>query len=267
MDKWAGHPPKVNFSHWQTPPGDISLKLTEVHVWRASLLPDQAAKFWPLLSDDEQQRAAKFRHAKTQQRFIAARGILRLLLGQYLDCDPQTLEFTYGVNGKPMLQSPSTEFPIKFNLTHSGDLALYAFTLEYPLGIDLEQIRPDFNYLAIAQRFFTVQEVASILALSLQEQPTAFFQIWTAKEAYIKAEGGSVFAGLSQVEVKLNPIPEDNTWQIAQQISDRCLLYTLNPAAGYVASLVQSFPTHLSELKQPFSIRCWQWNDQQLTTS
>lgn len=267
MDKWAGRPQQVNFSHWRTPPGKIALKPMEVHVWRANLLLDQTAKFWPLLSPDEQQRAAKFRQAKVQQRFIAARGILRLLLGQYLACDPQVLEFTYGVHGKPILQSPRTEFPLEFNLTHSGALALYAFSLEYPLGIDLEQIRPDFTYLAIAQRFFSPQEVSSLLSLPSAEQSAAFFQIWTAKEAYIKAAGGSVFAGLSQFEVKLIRIPADNTWQIDQQISDRCLLYPLNPATDYVGSLVLTLPTNLSELKQLISIQCWQWDDQHFTTS
>ncbi|MBW4552055.1 MAG: 4'-phosphopantetheinyl transferase superfamily protein [Aphanocapsa sp. GSE-SYN-MK-11-07L] len=251
---------RIDSSSWQIPPANISLKLAEVHLWRASLLPEQTAEFWCLLSQDEQQRAEKFRQPKAQQWFIAARGILRLLLSRYLNCPPQALAFTYGAHGKPMLQRSFNDLRLEFNLTHSGDLALYAFTLEHPLGIDLEQIRPDFNYLAIAQRFFSAQEVASLLSLPLAEQPTAFFQIWTAKEAYIKAEGGSVFAGLSQFEVKLLQIPAENAWRIDQPISDRCLLYTLNPGPDYVASLVQTVPSNLPVTKQPISVQCWQWS-------
>jgi 4'-phosphopantetheinyl transferase len=253
---------QADFSNWQILPPHISLKLAEVHLWRVNLMPHSTAEFWRLLSQDEQQRAEKFRQAKTQQRFVTVRGILRLLLGRYLERDPKTLGFTYGVYGKPMLQSPDSHLPIEFNLSHSGDLALYALTLEHPLGIDLEQIRPDCNYLAIAQRFFTPSEVSGILSLPLEHQPAAFFQIWTAKEAYIKALGGSVFAGLSQFEVKLIRFPKDNAWQINEQIGDRCTLHTLNPGAGYAASLVETVPTNLSKGEHsPVSIQSWQWGD------
>ncbi len=253
---------QADFSSWRIPPPNISLQLAEVHLWRANLT--SRAEFWRLLAPDEQQRAEKLRQAKTQQRFVAARGILRLLLGQYLDCDPQTLGFTYGVNGKPRLHSLSNALPLEFNLTHSGDLALYALTLEHPLGIDLEQIRSDCNYLAIAQRFFTPAEVSGLVALPLEQQPTAFFQIWTAKEAYIKALGGSVFAGLSQLEVKLAWLPEQNTWTVSEFIcaADRCTLNTLNPGVDYVASLIQTVPSKRAESEHsPGSIQCWQWED------
>jgi 4'-phosphopantetheinyl transferase len=227
-------------------------------------MPTDTEQLWSFLSEDEQQRADKLRHDTTRQRFVAARGILRLLLAQYLNCDARDLGFTYGVNGKPRLQSLSSDLPLEFNLTHSGDLALYALTLEHPLGIDLEQIRPDCNYLAIAQRFFTAQEVSGLLSLPLEQQPAAFFQIWTAKEAYIKALGGSVFSGLSQLEVKLADLPEQNTWTVGKYVcaGDRCILYPLNSGAGYAASLVQTVtPDLVGTEVSPVSIQCWQWGD------
>jgi 4'-phosphopantetheinyl transferase len=255
---------QADFSTWPIPPPNISLKLAEVHLWQVNLMPYSSAEFWRLLSQDEQQRAEKFRQAKTQQQFVTVRGILRLLLGQYLESDPQTLSFSYGVHGKPRLQSPGNHLPLEFNLSHSGDLALYALTLEHPLGIDLEQIRPDCNYLAIAQRFFTAEEVSGLLSLPLEQQSAAFFQIWTAKEAYIKALGGSIFSGLSQLEVKLADLSEQNIWTVGKYVcaGDRCILYPLNPGAGYAASLVQTVTPDLGETESsPVSIQCWQWGD------
>jgi 4'-phosphopantetheinyl transferase len=254
----------AEFSNWQIPPPSISLKSAEVHLWRASLIPTDTEQLWSLLSEDEQRRAEKFRHGRTRQQFVAARGILRLLLAQYLNCDARNLGFTYGVNGKPRLQSLSSDLPLEFNLTHSGDIALYALTLEHPLGIDLEQIRSDCDYSAIAQRFFTAQEVSGLLALPLEQQPAAFFQIWTAKEAYIKALGGSVFSGLSQLEVKLAWLPAQNTCTISEYMyaGDFCTLHILNPGTDYVASLIQTVPANFAEAEHScVSIQCWQWED------
>ena len=75
---------------------------------------------------------------------MAARGFLRAILGLYLDCTPTELRFKYTEYGKPSLANPDVNSNLSFNLAHSGKLALYGITLERAIGVDIEQVRPEF---------------------------------------------------------------------------------------------------------------------------
>ncbi|HEY9646598.1 MAG TPA: 4'-phosphopantetheinyl transferase, partial [Chroococcidiopsis sp.] len=123
-----------------------------VHVWMACLerSPADQTMLYGLLSADEQERAARFYFELDRQRFIASRGLLRQILGRYLDCDPQAIAFSYAERGKPLLMGDFGGDPsgdkapcaVQFNLSHSGAIALYAIGQDRRIGIDIEQIRP-----------------------------------------------------------------------------------------------------------------------------
>lgn len=190
---------------WNSPPKQPTLSASDIHVWRAdlNLPPEQIETLATTLSADESDRANRFCFDKDRNNFIAARGILRSLLGTYLNLPPSQLEFIYSDRGKPSL---SVDIPgsLSFNLSHSNGLALYAVTSTSSIGIDIEYLRPMSDAVQLAKRFFSPREYEAIARLSPPEQQGAFFKAWTAKEAYLKATGIGLSGGLEKVEVSLD---------------------------------------------------------------
>lgn len=155
----------------------------------------------PLLSPDEAGRATRFRFPLDRDRFIIARAVLRILLGLYTDVSPVHLRFSYGPYGKPSLAGALPHGPVRFNLSHSRGLALYAVTRDREVGVDLEMIRADFGWRTVAGRLLSSGEIASISALPPEEQVQMFFTYWARKEALAKALGGGLALPLRQVEL------------------------------------------------------------------
>ena len=155
---------------WFPPPEHLSLGSGAVHVWRASLdlSPSQIERFRGTLDDDERSRADRFYFSRDRERFIVARGVLRALLGRYLNRAPESLSFSYSTHGKPALVSESGADAIRFNLSHSHGTALYAVTCGREIGVDLEFIRCDLEAEQIAERFFSHSEIVALRALPLE---------------------------------------------------------------------------------------------------
>src|SRR5579871_5061499 len=130
---------------WPTNLGDPPLIPGEIHVWSARL--DCASplleSLGATLSPDETVRANRFHFERDRTAFVATRGILRHLLGAYLSYIPSTVQFSYRSKGKPLLSPSAHPTPIEFNISHSHGLALLAFSLGSPVGIDVELIRSD----------------------------------------------------------------------------------------------------------------------------
>lgn len=181
---------------------DAPLSSNRIHVMCASLERSAAEieHFQQTLFDDERERAAKFRFEVHRRRFIVARGLLRKALSAYLGVAPRDIQFSYGSKGKPALVGSS----LQFNVSHSEEVAVYAFAVDMPLGVDVEHIRPLNDLEAIAQRFFSPGEWHAIEALPAEERVHAFFRCWTRKEAYIKATGDGLSYPLNQFEVSVN---------------------------------------------------------------
>jgi 4'-phosphopantetheinyl transferase len=179
----------------------------DVHVWRASLDLDRevSRRLEFVLDDDERARALRFILERDRNSFMAARGILRHLLGQYLDCRPQTVEFSYGPNGKPEVGVSHSRSLIRFNLSHSHGLAVFAVTLDRRVGIDVEMVRTESAGEDIAVRYFSTQEVNELRSLPAEQRPEGFFLCWTRKEAYVKAKGAGLQIPLNSFHVSLSP--------------------------------------------------------------
>jgi 4'-phosphopantetheinyl transferase len=148
----------------------------------------ESAAYFALLDASERQRAARFHFARDRDAFIASHGWLRTLLGQYLQTDPQSLEFTVGDRGKPAIHGAA----IQFNLSHSGAMAACAVTQDRPVGIDIERIRPMPELESIARRVLQPEECRQLLELGAEERLAAFFRCWTRREAYVKALGAGL---------------------------------------------------------------------------
>jgi 4'-phosphopantetheinyl transferase len=219
----------------------LTLARDEVHVWRASLEQPGArvGELRALLSPEEKGRAARFHFEKDRAHFVVARGVLRTLLGLYLGSRPAELNFTYSPFGKPALalDRPSAP-PILFNVSHSGGLALYAFTRGREVGVDVEQARADFAGEEIAARFFSAREVECLRAVGQDLRTEAFFNCWTRKEAYIKAIGEGLSRPLDSFAVSLTPgEPAALLYSANASEPSRWSFRELKPAPGYAAAL------------------------------
>jgi 4'-phosphopantetheinyl transferase len=188
--------------HWKLPPKRLRLAESSIHVWRADLTAADDG-VGELLSSDERERGQRFVFAKDRERWLRARGILRALLGIYLDLDASELRFTTGPHGKPALLSGSVS--LHFNVSHSEDLALYAFA-KIPVGVDVEIERPGIDAIALAERAFDRDQADRLRRLPAGERERAFLRVWVRHEASLKCRGDGLGAYLDQSGLWLTDI-------------------------------------------------------------
>ena len=243
-------------SDWPSPPTHLELVGDETHVWCArldELAPDLPA-FARLLSESEHKRADRFHLERDRQRFVVRHGLLRMILGGYLNIDPAQLAFTYESRGKPMLCLQDIALPLHFNLSHSNDVVLIAGNRQAALGVDVERVRfvPEADQ--IAAKFFSPQECAVLNAIPEERKMEAFFHCWTRKEAYLKATGEGIADALPRIEVSLAPGQPARLSKINNNPLAASLwrLTELAPAPGYVGALaIKADRLRLS---------CWRWS-------
>ncbi len=186
---------------------DFVLLDVDVHVWQADLdrPPEEMKTLSASLSADEMDRARRFHFNADRNRFMAARGILRCLLGSYLRVEPLELEFGYGGKGKPGLSCPWAASGLSFNLAHSRQLGIFAFALNRQVGIDIECFREITDIEAIAETNFHIRERAALQTIQAGARRAAFFRCWTRKEAFIKAIGQGLSQPLDRFDVSAMP--------------------------------------------------------------
>jgi 4'-phosphopantetheinyl transferase len=242
---------------WHSPPDALVLGRDEVHVWRVSLDQPRALRegFLHTLAADERARAVRYHFERDRQHFIVTRGVLRVVLGRYLNRAPECVAFCYGAHGKPSLADNTDPHAIRFNVSHSHGVALYAVTRGREVGIDLERIRSDLAVMELAERFFSQREIATLRTLPIEARRQAFFHCWTRKEAYIKACGEGLSMPLDQFDVSL--VPGEPAAVLGSQRDPAGFsgwsLQELPLAADYAAALAVE--------GHDWCLACWQWPD------
>ena len=227
--------------NWRYPVEAISLNADEVHVWQAPLAlakPD-LNYFYNILSPEERIRAARLRDTRLADRFIAARGWLRQILWQYIHIKPGDIQFTYNEHGKPAVAQAfanTSDQHVEFNLSHSGDLAMYAICRQRPVGIDVECIDDRLDMDVIAGKFFSPAELQMFRTTPAKQKAKTFYACWTQKEAYLKARGKgfchptnafSILPGRQSVlKHSLEPA-ENHRWSLLQWAPNRGTLAAL----------------------------------------
>jgi 4'-phosphopantetheinyl transferase len=178
----------------------------EVQVWQFGLDPLAATMSDPTtcLSQDERERAARFRFEVHRRRWVTARIALRQILALHAGASPASLRFHCDAYGKPALRPPHDG--VHFNLTHSGDLGLLAIA-PAPIGIDAECIDPRLDWDALTRRVASDDEREALRQCPVAEQRAAFFRLWTRKEAYIKGRGLGLSLPLSAITVPVTALP------------------------------------------------------------
>jgi len=225
---------------WRPLPELLTLGSNEVHVWRARLdqAPSQVQSLQQTLAADERARAERFYFQRDREHFIVARGLLRVILGRCMGMEPDRLAFCYNSYGKPALGRDSGGDTLRFNVSHSHELALYAVTREHEIDVDLERLRSDLADEQIAERFFSRREFAVLRAVPTNMRQEAFFKCWTRKEAYVKAKGKGLSLPLDQFDVSLapgEPAALLNT-KLDPEEASHWSLQELTPGPGYVAA-------------------------------
>ncbi len=230
-------------SCWPLSPAHPELYADEIHVWCAGL--DPLAADLPSFA----------RTLSAGERIIVRRGLLRKILGRYLDIDPARLSFIYESRGKPALAEIAEGKTPRFNLSHSDGLALFALTPQPDIGIDVERLRPIPESSQIAAKFFSPHENAMLNALPAEQTLEAFFNCWTRKEAYLKATGEGIADALPQIEVTLAPGQAAQLLNIAgnARAAAPWSLHSLLPAPGFIGALAAK--------AQGQHLVCWRWQE------
>ncbi|MFS8866897.1 4'-phosphopantetheinyl transferase family protein [Synechococcus sp. H65.1] len=198
----------------------LELEKPAIYLWLEEVPPLEALlPQLDLLSLEERQRAEQLHLLEDRRRFLAGRLLLRTLLSRYTGIPPQDISLDRTASGKPYWRDPP--LPLQFNLSHSQQGILVGLTLQRRIGVDLEQIRPVPYWQRIAQRYFSAAEQAHLLACPPPERDAVFLQMWTQKEALLKAMG----VGLAGAR------------RLARDPDPAWLVLPLRVAEGYVAAV------------------------------
>ena len=274
---------------WSEPPAHLELSCNEVHVWAVNLAQPEALalKLAAFLDEEERERAARFQFESLRQSFRVSHGALRLLLSRYANLAPERLRFAHGPFGKPELcslrlnlyrdihvaspvlsrhecrdtftnstaTSIEPQSAVRFNLSHSGELALLAVTRGREIGVDVEALRPVPEAESIARSNFSSNEYTAFCRLDQQQKLSAFFNCWTRKEAFIKAHGAGLSMPLEQFEVAFAPNEPARLTSIHgnARAAEQWTLCALHPADGYVAALAVA--------ARQMKLSCWRWSE------
>lgn len=247
-----GPPPAP--STWEGTARTPRLRTGEIHVFRTPLEvgDGRADDLRAYLSESELERIDALGDPDAARRTAVGRGLLRLLLGGYLDLDPAKVPLADGRRGKPVLDPTGLSVRLHFNHARSGGLGVYAFTTLGPVGVDVERVRP-LPDLEERTGHFSAVERDTLRKLPPGLRAEGFFQCWTRKQALLKASGGELPCSLRDFDVSLTPgVPARvYRWRDVSGPPGRWTLLHLRPEPGYVgAAAVRGSPKGL---------RTWSW--------
>lgn len=213
----------------------------DVHIWQWDLEAGDGSPDgdWLILSQEERERAGKFRFERHRRRFVAARGKLRHLLGRYLGIPPAAIALGYGPEGKPFCSCQPADWRICFNLSHSEDRAALAVSNGFEIGIDIEHIRPIDE--GVVQQVFSQHERTTFEALPPARRQSVFYESWARKEACLKALGTGFILSATHFEFDLEQSGDTSPRLVGGNAEEAGLwqvraLPTLSNYAGAVAA-------------------------------
>jgi 4'-phosphopantetheinyl transferase len=224
---------------WRQGPKDPAIWQNEVHVWRTRLDLDWSWTMDEALTLEDRARADRFRFESDRRRFCVARASMRIVLARYLKLKPSRLQIELGDYGKPFFADAKASQGLRFNLSHSNQIALMAVTRDREVGIDVEYMRHDFATNEVADHFFSPAEVQQFRSTPSEMKTQSFFNGWTRKEAYIKARGEGLSCPLDQFDVSIRP--DERPMLLNSRVDpddvSRWAFQNLHAGEGYAAAL------------------------------
>lgn len=237
---------------WHIPTMLPTLMENEVHVWLVPLnVPTMLSRYQQVLTEEELAQAQRFYFERDRLHWTIARAVLRLLLSHYTGVVPSYIELDKNAYGKPFIAQNASA--LRFNLSHSGDFALYAFAWQREVGIDIEYMRDNVAYDELAAHVFSSREREVLRTLSPILKHQAFYNAWTRKEAYIKARGLGLSLPLDLFDVSL--LPDEPAALLASREDEREVsrwsMHALPTSVNYAGALVVE--------GRDWLLCCWQW--------
>jgi len=224
----------------------------EIHVWRIDCGEDDGADDG-VLSADERARAAQFRFDDHRRRYVHVRTVLRRLLAGYLSAAPESFIFEYARYGKPSMAGGGP--PLHFNVSHSGDVALAAFSRSCSPGVDVERVRPLDDLAMLAAGVMSPSELARFHALPPAMRTRAFFLVWTRKEAVLKAQGIGLAGSMPAVEVSLGRHETLAMERAGSAILSSWRVWPLDAGDDYEASLAAAAGAEVKVIERVWAER------------
>ena len=217
---------------WSKTPHAPPLCLGEVHLWRASLTDNShLSECMKVLSRSEAIRAGNFVFERDRREYVISHGAVRMVLSRYSGIAPEELEFETAANGKPQLVERFTD--LRFNLSHTDGLALIAITRGRDVGVDVERVDESITFQDIADHYFEPRELWDLRIAPPDQRATRFFEVWTRKEAALKATGEGIAAFGRALNAELN-------------------VQSLRPADGYAGAVACA--------GSDWRLACWEWS-------
>lgn len=215
--------------------------------------------FYGALTESEQRKSERFSSNRGRSRYVFAHGMLRTILGCYMNRSPREVGITHGPFGKPSLAEPPAGHEITFSLSHSYDIVLCAFSLGRRVGIDVEHVRLIEGFRDIVENYFSPVERSAILSAPVEEQLNVFFRAWTRKECLLKACGAGFSFDLDRFSVPIEALP------YFQNLGDIISTHT-----SWSICDVKLEPTYIASLAVeggPCAVSHWSWNEYSSATS
>ncbi len=198
---------KCKITRWHYPAEEFILKDEELHLWRFSLdcSEDALVALQSLLTHDEVLRGERLLDSQKKIQFIVARARLRQILSHYQNVSPSQIKFQYNHYGKPAVAESQGSL-VSFNLSHSGQCGVLAVVNRIAVGIDIEKIEDDLDFIQLVDRYFDLREQRQFHQYSPQKERRGFYRLWTQKEAVLKLIGEGLLTRPSTVENKINDL-------------------------------------------------------------
>ena len=209
-----------------------------LQVWCALLdrTDEELNLFSTWLSGEERDRVERAASEVLRRRFIARRGLARLLVGRALEREPGALRFRFGAEGKPELEGGGR---LALSLSHSGPLALLALSLDRRVGVDVEAVGPRRNVEGVIRRAFSPEEAGALLNWPRDHRLEAFYRVWTRKEALAKGMGMGIASSFQRFSVTPGASGGSSVqaMDIPGESARAWTLVDLEPAPGFLGAL------------------------------
>jgi len=193
-------------------------------------------RYWSVISGAEKAKCDRYVFEKDRLSCLVTRALVRFVLSVVTGLPPGHFQFTENAHGKPALEQGCVSMPIRFNLSHSRGLTACAVALDRAIGVDVEHHQENID-LSLAERYFTLREADYIRERPPEERAAAFFDLWTLKEAYIKARGMGLSIDLDQFGYEINPEIRVHMDSCLEDTPDRWRFFRFSPEADYHAAI------------------------------
>lgn len=207
---------------------------TLIYFTRFDHFHDQVSVLNHYLSSEEKAAAQQYATTQLTHRYIISRGLLKSILSWHMGILPEEIDLHYGKYGKPYLK----ESNLQFNLSHAGDFIVYVLSWVSEVGIDIEYINDQVEIAPLTDLLFSQREVSFFASLAPKEKMAYFYDVWTKKEALIKAGGWGLSYPITKIDTSLL---HDNMISLAplnpEALQERWYCYSLQTVIGYSAAL------------------------------